>query len=93
LGRYFFDIHDGQRLVRDPEGHECDSPEAIRHEAMHALPHIAKEVIPRTAKDSQAFTVLVRDQNNAAVYTATVTFAGLWMGDAPIPGPDDDRID
>ena len=55
---------------------------------MHALPFVAKEVIPRTASDTQAFTVLVRDENNATVYTATLTFAGLWVGDIPIPGPD-----
>jgi hypothetical protein len=91
--RYFFDFHDGDVLRRDPEGSECDSPKAIRHEAMHALPFLAGEAIPRTEKDAQAFAVVVRDESNATVYTATLTFAGLWVGDAPIPEPQDDPID
>ncbi|GJE15259.1 hypothetical protein FOHLNKBM_6340 [Methylobacterium longum] len=55
---------------------------------MHALPFVAKEAIPRAVSDTQAFTVLVRDENNTTVYTATLTFAGLWVGDVPIPEPD-----
>ncbi|WP_435404745.1 DUF6894 family protein, partial [Methylobacterium longum] len=40
VARYYFDIHDGEALRRDPEGSECDSPEAVRDEAMHALPFV-----------------------------------------------------
>ena len=88
MARYYFDIYDGEALRRDPEGDECDSPEAVRHEAMHALSFVAKEAIPRTASDTQAFTVLVRDANNTTVYTASLTFAGLWVGGVPIPEPE-----
>ena len=82
---YYFDIYNGNVLCRDQEGQECDSPEAIQDEAMHALPVVAKEAIPRAATDAQAFTMLVRDRNNTTVYTATLTFAGLRLGDVPIP--------
>jgi hypothetical protein len=61
MARYFFDIHDGRILRRDPEGSECDSPGAVRSEAM------------------------VRDETGMTVYTASLTFAGLWVGDVPIP--------
>lgn len=89
MTRYFFDIHDGQALRRDSEGTACGGPEAVRQEAMQALPEIAKDAIP-TDGDRQAFTVLVRDEDDVTVYTATLTFAGLWLGDVPIPEPDTD---
>ena len=84
MARYYFDIHDGQALIRDTQGSECIDDDAVRQEAMGTLPAIARDVIP-TDGDKQAFTVLVRDENNMTVYMATLTFAGLWMGDMPIP--------
>ena len=83
MTRYYFDIHDGQALIRDTQGSECIDDDAVRQEAMGTLPVIARDVIP-TDGDKQAFTVLVRDENNMTVYTATLTFAGLWLGDTPI---------
>ena len=87
MTRYFFDIHDGRSFVRDPEGTECANPDDLIVEAMNVLPLVAKDVIP-TDGDRQAFTLSVRDENNVTVYTATMTFAGLWMGDVPIPKPE-----
>jgi hypothetical protein len=84
VGRYFFDIHDGSKLVRDPEGHECTDINEVRLDAMRTLPEIAKQEIPRLAADAQAFTVVVRDEARETVYTATLTFAGLKM-ETPIP--------
>ena len=83
MARYFFDIHSRGRLARDGEGSECDSLEAMRAEAMQTLPAIAKEVIPREG-DQQAFTVLVRDENDTAIYTATLTFAGMRLDDVAV---------
>jgi hypothetical protein len=85
MARYFFDIHDGRILRRDPEGSECDSPGAVRSEAMTTLPLVAMNAIPKGDRDEQAFTVLVRDETGMTVYTASLTFAGLWVGDVPIP--------
>lgn len=79
MPRYFFDIHNGSALSRDPIGTECDGSEGIRYEAMRTLPAIARDEIPRDG-DRQAFTVMVRDERNVTVYTATLTFAGLWVG-------------
>ncbi|MGH1573994.1 DUF6894 family protein [Methylobacterium sp. P31] len=73
--RYYFDIHDGE-FRPDDEGTECADFEAARLEAMSSLPEIARFAIPRDG-DNQAFTVLVRDENGAIIYTATLTFAGL----------------
>lgn len=92
MQRYFFDFHDGNVLRRDPEGIECNGPEVVRHEAMLALPQIAKDAIPQASRDTQVFTVSVRDESNATVYTATMTYTGLWLGNVPIPEPEKDSF-
>ncbi|MBN4094865.1 MULTISPECIES: hypothetical protein [Methylobacterium] len=84
MPRYFFDIHNGLLLSRDAIGSECNGREGIRFEAMRALPSIARDEIPKDG-DRQAFSVLVRDEDDITVYSATLTFAGLYIGDVPIP--------
>lgn len=86
--RHFFDIHDGHSLMRDDEGQECSGAAAIRREAMETLPQVARDEIPKDG-DQQAYTVLVRNESNVTVYTATLTFAGLWVGDLTEP----DRVE
>lgn len=81
MARHFFDIHNGTEFFRDTEGHECAGKESIRHEATRALPEIARHAIPVRAHDTQAFTLLVRDEGNRTVFSATMTFAGVWMDD------------
>ena len=88
MARYYFDIHDGRSLMRDEVGSECDGPGAVRTEAMVALPQIAQGAIPKDG-DRQAYTVLVRDARHLTVYTATLTFAGLWVGDEIPVEPDE----
>ncbi|UHC20005.1 hypothetical protein LRS73_34095 (plasmid) [Methylobacterium currus] len=78
MARYYFDIHDGQKLVRDDIGTECRDPDVVRAEAMTALPAIARDVIPKDG-DRQALTVLVRNTRNMTVFTATLTFASIWL--------------
>jgi hypothetical protein len=85
LPRYFFDIHDGQ-FQPDTEGTECADFEAARREAMISLPEIARWIIPSDG-DNQAFTVLIRDEGGAVVYTATLTFAALRLDSGPDAGP------
>lgn len=80
MARYYFDIHDGFGLTRDSVGSDCESPDAVKEEAMHILPAIARDTIPKYG-DHQFFTVFVRNDNNITVYTAAMTFAGLWLGE------------
>lgn len=82
MPRYFFDVHNG-RLDRDDDGVDCADFEAARIEAMRSLPEIAAFAIPQDG-DQQAFTVMVRDENDRVVYTATLTFAGLRLIDEPV---------
>ncbi|GJD66946.1 DUF6894 family protein [Methylobacterium frigidaeris] len=91
MARYYFDIHDGQHQTRDDVGTECSSSDAVRAEAMSALPAIARDVIPKDG-DRQALTVIVRNARNLTVYTATMTFASIWLGeDAPFVAENPDQ--
>ncbi|WP_091977633.1 hypothetical protein [Methylobacterium sp. 13MFTsu3.1M2] len=92
MSRLFFDFHDGQSFLRDPIGFECSDREMIRNEAVRALSLMAKEIIPDKG-ETQAFTVVVRNAANATVYTATVSFAGLWLGELPFPPGEQDPFD
>ena len=79
MARYYFDIHDGRTFVPDAIGQDCVDVDQIRREAMRALPEIARDAIPQRGTEAQAFTVIVRNADSAAVYSATLTFSGLWM--------------
>ena len=81
MARYYFDIHDGQELVRDDVGSECASPEAVREEATGALNEISQISILNTS-DRQTYAVLARDESGVAVYIAMQTFTGLWLGES-----------
>ena len=86
LARYYFDIHDGQELVRDDVGSECANPEAIQKEATEALGDISQIAI-LNGGDRQTYAVLVRNERGAAVYMALHTITGLWLGENAKPKP------
>ncbi|WP_409567805.1 DUF6894 family protein, partial [Methylobacterium sp. E-025] len=50
-------------MHRDAVGHECEGPDDIRLEAMHALPAIARDQLPKDG-DTQFYTVLVRNERS-----------------------------
>ncbi len=77
MARYFFHVHQNGKLYKDEEGTELASIDMVRLEAMMALPEIAKDEIPKDG-DRQAFTVLVTDKAGHPVFSATLSFAGLW---------------
>ena len=77
MPRYFFDIHD-TGSARDDEGIELPSIEAVRGMAMQALPRIAADEIPADG-DQRHFTMLVTDEDGHPVYSATLTYTGLWL--------------
>ena len=45
---------------------------------MTALPEIARHGIPQDG-DKQGYTVLAVDEAGAPVYTATLSYAGVWL--------------
>lgn len=77
MTRYFFDIHDGSS-ARDDEGTECEELAAVRRHVLHLLPDIARDEVPEDG-DRRTFSVHVTDEDGKSVYTATLTFTGLWL--------------
>lgn len=77
MPRYFFDIHDSGS-IKDDTGVEFATLDEVRAQAIRTLPDIAREDIPNGG-DHRTFTVLVTDDAEKPVYTATLTFAGLWL--------------
>ncbi len=74
LLRYLCQWH----ATHDDAGTELESLEEVRREAMVSLPAIAKDEVPRDG-DRQAYTVLVTNEDRKPVYSATLSFAGLWL--------------
>ena len=79
MPRYFFDIHDDKKgIQRDDVGVELANIEKVRKEAQCILPDIARDEIPRDG-DRRMYTVLVTDEDGSAVYSATLSYAGVWL--------------
>ena len=59
MPRYYFDTHDGNRLVPDEEGLDLDNIEAARMEAQRGIATMAGDVFPDG--DHREIVVTVRD--------------------------------
>jgi hypothetical protein len=75
--RYFFDIHD-RRTHRDDEGVELSGPQEAAQHAKKVLPEIAADEVPKDG-EHQALSVLVTDEDGHPVYSAVVTYTGMWL--------------
>ena len=82
MALYFFDITNHVPISRDDTGTECASMDEVREQARRALPAIAKDEIP-TDGDRRFFTVVARDADGHAVYTATLAFSGMRLDERP----------
>ncbi len=77
MHRYFFDIDDDDRLVRDDEGLMLTSDEAARKQALAALPGITGEHLPDG--DRRTFVVAIRNEAGEVIYRATLSLKGEWV--------------
>ena len=77
MPRFFFDIHNGA-ITRDEDGLDLPDIAAVRAKAMSILPRIAADEILGD-DDRHHFTVLVSDDDGKAIYSATLTYTGLWL--------------
>jgi len=75
--RYFFDIDDDRRLIRDRDGHEFQTRQEVRNAAIVALPDIARDELPDG--DRRVFTVKVRDGTGKFVFEATLSLIATWL--------------
>jgi hypothetical protein len=76
MPRYFFDVFDGEKLVRDEIGIELADLEQVRIEAIEALPDIARDQLPDG--DERAFAVEARDEHGRVVFAARLNFKAEW---------------
>jgi hypothetical protein len=68
MPRYFFDVHDGERLTPDQVGVELDDNHSAQQEAVRALPAIAKDCLPDgTQRD---FVIDVKDAEGRPILRA-----------------------
>jgi len=74
MGRYFFDLRDGDSFVADEDGTELDGAEDARAQVRQALPAIAAQHI-RNDGDRAEFEMTVRDASGQEVMRATLSFA------------------
>lgn len=81
MPRYFFDITDGGHR-RDDAGTDCASDAAMGRVAQQTLLDIARDEIPGDG-DRHFVTVVVRDEAQYVVYTATLGYAGMFLRDRP----------
>lgn len=79
MPRYFFDIRD-DAFTRDEDGIECADFAAVCREAKRTLPDIARDVLPKDG-EQHSISVIVRDERDHPVYTATLTFTGLKLSE------------
>lgn len=87
MPRYFFDIHNDV-LTRDDEGTECATLDIACLHARYVLPEIVHHELRRGA-EATAYTVLVRDEEDYPVYSATLSFSGLKLKPGPRGGGDE----
>lgn len=71
MPRYFFDIDDGRILTPDETGLELDDVEAVRREAIKALPEIAQDALPED--DRREVVVMAKDSAGRRILTARLT--------------------
>ena len=72
---YFFDFHDGDMIVSDDVGVECDGCdgiESVQQEATRVLAEIARDTLPRTG--SPCLSIEVRDEASRPCRRADLSF-------------------
>ena len=71
MKRFFFDIDDGDRKIRDEKGVKAASLTEVRAGAVAALPDILQEL--SCGEDEKRLTLSVRDETDQVVLRLTVT--------------------
>ena len=77
MATFYFDVHDVRGLHPDRIGQDLPDLDAVRTEAMHALPEIAFSIAEDG--DRQSIVVIARDDQKRAVYSATLAYTGEWL--------------
>lgn len=78
MPRFFFDIHDNEDVQRDSEGLELNDAQGARQEAVRTLTSLGFHD-PQRNVEQRTLSVVVRDHEGFPIYSATLSFKGLWM--------------
>lgn len=81
MPHYFFDVDDGDTVMRDAVGITLPGREQARVEALRSLPELAADLLLDGSLDgaARAFTVRVREDNERAVLEAKLLFVAKWL--------------
>jgi len=71
MARYYLDIHDGERFVRDGEGSVFDSLDAAVQGAARSATEIGQSWLARG--DTSDVVIEIRDERNRRVCTVTAS--------------------
>ena len=83
MGRYYFDLFDGEEIHRDSDGIEFESAEAMRTSAFRTLLEIMGCQKP---KDDAELMLLVRDAFELPALTAKLSLLMSYPAEAPAGG-------
>ena len=77
MPRYFFDIDDGERHVRDDGGWECSGLQEACAVAVRTLPDIARDVAFDGGR--QDLVATVRDAGDQTLFRVTLSIRTEWL--------------
>jgi hypothetical protein len=72
MPRFYFDVRDGDKFIRDDDGLEYPDTETARDEAALALAEMAKDVLPGAA--IREIAIEVRDEAKEPLLRAVLRF-------------------
>ena len=71
--RYFFDIDDGERHIRDDTGHEYPGLQEACDAAIHTLPDIARDAVCNGRQQDFVAIIAVRDLSGQVLFRTTLS--------------------
>jgi hypothetical protein len=83
MSRYYFDIREGPRFVRDDVGLEFDSLDAAERSAAETAAEIGRELLPKG--EAREITVEMRNEHGQRVLTATASLEIHRVDPEPLP--------
>ena len=67
---FYFDIFDGEGIIRDEEGTECRTFKAARRAAIEVLPALARDA--SRGRDQQNLVITMRNADGEPVFIASL---------------------
>lgn len=77
--RYFFDIDDGKRHMRDDEGCEYPTLQDAYEATLRALPDIVRDVVSDGSRQDLTATATVRNVSGQMLFKTTLSFRTEWL--------------